>query len=182
MTRTLFLSLLLLGAAACDRSPAPPVKLVAADRDLALTGRVVDQADLLTPVQEMQLARKLEALEKEVGPQYVVVTVASLGGRPIEDYSLDLARRWGIGHKDRDDGLMLLVAPSERKVRIEVGLGLERRVTNGYAAEVIRDQALPRFKAGRFPEGIEATSDALIGRLRSSRSEPAPAQEKAVAI
>jgi uncharacterized protein len=181
--KALILSLLLLGSAACDRSPAPPVKIVAADADYpAPAGHVVDRADLLTPDQEARLAGKLEALQREVGPQYVVVTVTSLDGRRIEDYSLDLARRWRLGHQDRDDGLLLLVAPSERKVRIEVGLGLERRVTNGFAAEVIRDEALPRFKAGRYPEGIDAASDALIGRLRSGASQPASAGEKAVAI
>ena len=126
--------------------------------------------------------RKADALKKEIGPQFVVVTVTSLNGQPIERYSLALARHWRLGHKDRDDGLMLLVAPSERKVRIEVGLGLERRVTNGFAADVIRDQALPPFKAGRYREGIEAASDALIGRLRSKASEPAAVPEKAVAI
>ncbi|MEA3065515.1 MAG: uncharacterized protein QOJ27_1967 [Sphingomonadales bacterium] len=183
MTRSLLLSLLLLGSAACERSPAPPVKVVAAKEDYpALTGRVVDRADLLTPDQEARLAGKLEALQREIGPQYVVVTVPSLDGRPIEVYSLALARRWRLGHKDRDDGLMLLVAPNERKVRIEVGLGLERRVTNGFAADVIRDEALPRFKTGHYPEGIEAASDALIGRLRSRAGEPGAAPEKAVAI
>lgn len=184
MSRAIFLALLLLGSAACDRSPPPPpVAVRTADGFYpALTGRVVDRADLLTADQEARLAGKLERLEKEVGPQYVVVTIPSLGGRPIEDFSLDLARRWRLGDKDRNDGLMLLVAPGEHKVRIEVGLGLERRVTNGYAAQVIRDQALPRFREDRFPEGIEAASDALIARLRSTAREGLAPREKAVAI
>jgi uncharacterized protein len=176
VTRFLLLSLLLLGGAACERA-AP----VADTSGLpALTGRVVDRADLLTAAEEARLSGKAEALEREVGPQYVVVTVTSLGGRPIEDYSLDLGRYWGVGHKGRDDGLMLVVAPAERKVRIEVGRGLERRVTDPFAGRVIREQALPRFKENRFGEGIERASDALIARLRSKASDAQIAHEDGV--
>ncbi|HEX8261655.1 MAG TPA: TPM domain-containing protein [Allosphingosinicella sp.] len=184
MRQALILPLLLLGAAACDRQPAPAPQAAAAGGETlpALTGPVVDRADLLSPDEEARLARKAEALRREIGPQYVIVTVASLGGRPIEDYSLDLARRWGLGHKDRDDGLMLLVAPAERKVRIEVGVGLERRVTNGYAAQVIEERALPSFKAGRFPQGIEEASDALIARLRAEPDGADKPREKPVAL
>jgi uncharacterized protein len=160
---------LLLGAAACDK-PAAPAALVEGPFP-ALTGRVVDRADLLSDAQETALSRKAEALEREVGPQYVIVTVSSLGGRSIELFGAGLGRHWGIGHKGRDDGLLLIVAPAERKVRIEVGHGLERRVTDPFAGKVIDEQALPRFKEGRYPEGIEAASDALIGRLRSKASE-----------
>jgi uncharacterized protein len=160
---------LLLGAAACDK-PAPPVAFVEGPFP-ALTGRVVDRADLLSDSQEAALSRKAEALEKEVGPQYVIVTVPSLGGRPIADFGVGLGRHWGIGHKGRDDGVMLIVAPAEHKVRIEVGYGLERRVTDPFAGKVIDEQALPRFKEGHYPEGIEAASDALIARLRSKASD-----------
>ncbi len=164
VTRALLLSLLLLGSSGCER--APPVA-----RDVsnfpALGGRVVDAADLLTPAQEARLSARSAALEKDVGPQYVVVTVPSLGGRPIEQYGVDLGRHWGIGHKGRDDGVLLIVAPSERKARIEVGYGLERRVTDPFAGRVLREQAIPRFRQGDFPGGIVAASDALISRLRS---------------
>jgi uncharacterized protein len=166
--QALILSLLLIGGAGCEsRSP------IVADTSAfpALTGRVVDHADLLTPGEEMRLAAKSASVEKEVGPQYVIVTLTTLGGRPIEDYGVDLGRHWGIGHKGKDDGLLLIVAPRERKVRIEVGKGLERRVTDPYAGRVIREQALPNFKANRFGQGIEATSDALIARLRSKASD-----------
>jgi uncharacterized protein len=168
VTKALLLGLLLLGSSSCEK--APPVV-----RDTsglpALSGRVVDGADLLSPAQEARLSAKSEALEKEVGPQYVVVTVASLGGRPIEDYGVNLGRHWGIGHKGRDDGVLLIVAPSERKIRVEVGYGLERRITDPFAGRVIREQALPRFREGKFPEGIEAASDALISRLRSKAKD-----------
>ncbi len=168
MTKALLLSLLLLGGSGCEK--APPVV-----RDTsglpALSGRVVDGADLLSPAQEARLSARSETLEKEVGPQYVVATVKSLNGRTIEEVSIGLARRWGLGDKSRNDGLLLLVAPAERKVRIEVGYGLERRITDPYAGKVIDEQILPRFREGRFPEGIEAATDALIARLRSKASD-----------
>lgn len=177
MPKALLLSLLLLAGSGCE-SPPP----IVADNGgfPALTGHVVDRADLLTDAQETQLSRKAEALQREVGPQYVIVTMPSLDGRPIEEFGVDLGRKWGIGHKDRDDGLMLIVAAAERKVRIEVGYGLERRVTDPFAGKVIREQALPNFRQRRFPEGIEAVSDALIARLRSKASDAEIARQDGV--
>ena len=108
-------------------------------------------------------------LEREVGPQLVVVTVTDLQGYSIEEYGIGLGRHWGIGHKDRNDGLLLIVAPLERKVRIEVGLGLEKRVSDQFAKKVIDEQLLPLFRQGRYPEAIQAGSSALIERLRSGK-------------
>jgi uncharacterized protein len=164
------IAIALLGAAACERGPAV---MPTGPQLPALTGRVVDEADLLPPAQEATLNQKLARVEREVGPHFVVVTIPTLQGYPIEEYGVQLGRRWGIGSKERNDGLLLIVAPSERKVRIEVGYGLERRVTDPFAAKVIREDILPRFHAGRFPEGIEAASDALISRLRSKESDAA---------
>lgn len=169
---------LLLLAAGCEKAPPPIVQSNSSFPEL--TGRVVDRADILSPVQEASLAAKSEALEREVGPQYVIVTVPSLDGRPIAEFGVDLGRHWGIGHKERNDGLLLIVAPAERKVRIEVGYGLERRVTDPFAATVIKDQMLPQFKDGRFPEGIGAATDALISRLRSKASDAEIAQADGV--
>jgi len=137
----------------------------------ALTGRVVDQANLLPPPVEARLSAASEALQREVGPQFVIVTLTSLQGRSIEDYGVQLGRTWGIGSRARNDGILLIVAPSEHKVRIEVGYGLERRVTDPFAARVLREQILPRFRAGDFPGGIVAGSDAIIARLRSRQSD-----------
>ena len=137
----------------------------------ALTGRVVDAANLLAPASEAELSRQLEAVQREVGPQYVVVTVPSLEGYPIEDYGVALGRHWGIGSKERNDGVLLIVAPAERRVRIEVGYGLERRITDPYAAKVIDENILPSFREGRFEDGIEAGSKAIVARLRSNASE-----------
>lgn len=177
MIRTLLLALLVAGAAACER-PGPRT-----EGDFpALTGRVVDRADLLTEAQEAELSRKAEAVEKEVGPQFVIVTVPALDGRPIEEFGVDLGRRWGVGDKQRHDGLLLIVATAERKVRIEVGKGLERRVTDPFAARVVREQLLPRFRENDFPGGIGAASDALIERLRSKASDAEIAQADGVVI
>jgi uncharacterized protein len=170
------LPLLLLGSG-CD-GPPPVVRDTSGFP--ALTGRVVDRADLLSPADEARLSRKAEALEKEVGPQYVVVTIPSLGGRDIVEYGVGLGRHWGIGDSKRNDGVILIVAPEDRKARIEVGYGLERRVTDPFAGRVLREQALPRFRAGDYPEGIEAASDALIARLRSKASDSQIAREDGV--
>lgn len=154
--------------AACQGA-APPAP--APDWLPELTGRVTDEADLLLPADEQALARASERVERERGHQFVVVTVDSLHGRSIEDFGLALGRTWGIGRRDHNDGLILLVAPNERKVRIEVGYGLERRITDPYAARVIDRHILPRFRDGDFRGGIRAGSDALIERLTSSASD-----------
>ena len=145
-------------------------------------GRVVDEADLLAPAEEQRIAAISAAIEREVGPQFVVTTVPSLRGEPIEFFSIDLARRWGIGHSERDDGVMLLVAPNERKVRIEVGRGLERRVTDPFAAEVLRDQVLPRFREGDLAGGILAGTEAIAARLRSPQTDSEIARQDGLVL
>jgi uncharacterized protein len=137
----------------------------------ALTGRVVDEADLLAATDERALAGQSAAIERETGAQYVVVTLRSLQGYAIEDYGVRLGRHWGIGRKGVNDGLLLIVAPAERKVRIEVGSGLEKRVTDPFAGKVIRERLVPAFRKGRFADGIRAASAALIERLRSKASD-----------
>jgi uncharacterized protein len=164
-----------LALAACG-SAAPPAAANAqtwgaAPVFPALTGRVVDQANLLSPADEQRLSALSQAVEREVGAQYVVVTVGSLQGRSIEDYGVQLGRTWGIGSRARNDGILLIVAPNEHKVRIEVGYGLERRVTDPFAARVIRERILPRFRANDFPSGIIEGSDAIAARLRSRQSD-----------
>lgn len=134
-----------------------------APRDLpALTGRVVDKADLLPPDQEDLLARELAAAEKKTRAQFVVVTLPSLGGRSIEDVGVELGRSWGIGRYDIDDGVMLIVAPTERKVRIEVGYGLEGVLRDEEAKAIITDRITPRFKQGDMAGGIIDGSAAII--------------------
>lgn len=170
----LALALAACGSAAPPAAPAPVFP--------ALTGRVVDQADLLSPAEERQLAAASAAVEHEVGPQFVIVTVNDLQGRTIEDYGVQLGRTWGIGHRGRNDGVMLIVAPNERKVRIEVGYGLERRVTDPFAAKVIRERMRPRFRDGDIPAAIIAGSDAIVARLRSRQSDREIAAEDHLVI
>ena len=131
----------------------------------ALTGQVVDEAGILPPEVQSQLTAKLAALEQQSQRQLVVVTVPSLQGYEISDYGYRLGRQWGIGSKERNDGAMLLVAPNERKVRIEVGYGLEPVLTDGMSFLIINNAILPRFKAGDLPGGIVAGTDAIVQQL-----------------
>ncbi len=131
----------------------------------ALTGQVVDEAGILPPEVQSQLTAKLAALEQQSQRQLVVVTVPSLQGYEISDYGYRLGRQWGIGTKERNDGAMLLVAPNERKVRIEVGYGLEPVLTDGMSFLIINNAILPRFKTGDLPGGIVAGTDAIVQQL-----------------
>ena len=132
----------------------------------ALSGRVVDQADLLRPEQELDLNSKLAALETQTGRQFVVATVNSLEGRNIEDYGYRLGRTWAIGDKEKDDGVILLVAPKERKVRIETGYGARVFLTDAVSSVIIRENILPKFKAGDMGGGVVAGADAIITQLQ----------------
>ena len=138
-----------------------------------LTGRVVDAANIIPPAEEAQLTADLDALQKQNGQQFVIATVPSLEGRPIEDYGYRLGRAWGIGRKEINDGVILLVAPAERKVRIEVGYGLTPILTNGLTGLIVEKQILPRFRDGDMPGGIRAGADAVLAQLRL----PAPQAE-----
>lgn len=165
--------LLLLATLLCaDCGTAQPVEKPA----LALTGRVVDAADLLSPEQEKLLNAKLAALEASDGPQFVVATTDSLDGKDINEYSLTLARAWGLGSKERNDGLLLLVAPNERRLRIEVGKGLEKQLPDDLCARVIRNDITPRFRAGAMFDGINAGVDTLIMTIKA---QPLPQKAKA---
>ncbi|MBV9883395.1 MAG: TPM domain-containing protein [Sphingomonadaceae bacterium] len=180
------LAALALALAACGSAPPAAADAAAVANGSAwgappvfptLTGRVVDQANLLPAAEEQRLTAASDALEREVGPQYVIVTVSGLQGRSIEDFGVQLGRAWGIGSRAHNDGILLIVAPNERKVRIEVGLGLERRVTDPYAARVINERILPRFREGDYPGGIDAGSAAIIARLRSRQTDAEIAAE-----
>lgn len=131
-----------------------------------LTGRVVDQANLLDAGQEAALTAKLAALETQSQRQFVVATIADLEGYDDSDYGYRLGRAWAIGDKERNDGLLLLVAPNDRKVRIEVGYGLEGIVTDALSHRIIQDTILPAFKANNYPAGINAGVDSVITQLQ----------------
>ena len=120
-----------------------------------LTGRVVDDANLLSYPEEVAITADLKALEDKSSDQVVVVTLPSLQGYSIEDFGYQLGRHWGIGTERFDNGVILLVAPNERKVRIEVGRGLEGTLTDALSKIVIENAILPRFREGDFAAGIK---------------------------
>ena len=161
-------------AVACDQGgAAPPTVEYNRASELQLTGRVVDASNLLDDAAEQSLTDRLAKLEAETTDQMVVVTVPSLDGQTIEKYSHELANRWGIGRKELDNGAMLLVAPNERKVRIEVGLGLEGLLTDERAATIIQ-LMLPHFKTGAYDAGIVAGVAEMDRLLNSDRRRPLP--------
>jgi uncharacterized protein len=147
----------------------------------ALTGRVVDQAGILDAATRTALTGKLEKLEGQTTDQLVVVTLKSLQGRTIEDFGVELGRTWQIGQKGKNNGMLLIVAPNERKVRIEVGYGLEATLTDAIARVIIDTSIIPRFRANDFPGGIVRGADDIIqvlnGDAESFRPRVAPVDD-----
>lgn len=143
-----------------------------------LTGRVVDAADLLSPATEATLSRELAEFEQQSGgTQIVVATVPSLQGQAIEEYGYQLGRHWGIGQRGEDTGALLLVAPAERQVRIEVGYGLEGTLTDAISWDIIQGRILPRFRQGEFDAGVVDGARAMIAALGGDY-EPAAAPDE----
>ncbi len=138
-----------------------------------LTGRVVDGAELLSPAQEAEMAASLAVLEAKSSDQLVVVTVPSLEGYAIEDYGNRLARAWAVGQKGKDNGAVLVVAPNDRKVRIEVGRGLEPILTDALTSVIIQSTILPRFRRGDFAGGIIAGVKDITDSLTGDAAEVA---------
>jgi uncharacterized protein len=136
-----------------------------------LSGRVVDQANII-PVDTLgAITGKLADLESKSGIQLVVATVASLEGQEIEPYANQLFRNWTLGEKAKNNGVLLLVAPNERRVRIEVGYGLEGTLTDALSKVIITNAITPRFKAGDFGGGIARGVDDIITVLTTDASE-----------
>jgi uncharacterized protein len=136
-----------------------------------LTGRVVDQAGLLSAADKAQLETDLAAFEAKSTDQIVVVTVPSLQGYPIDEFGTMLGRAWGIGQKGKDNGVLVLIAPIERKVRIEVGRRLEPLLPDGRAGSIIRGTILPAFRRGDFPGGIKAGVAEVKAVLEGDKAE-----------
>jgi uncharacterized protein len=149
-----------------------------------LTGRVVDQADLLTPEQEASLTAKLAGLETQSNRQLVVATISDLQGYDISDYGYRLGRHWAIGQdgkgeSEKDNGAILIVAPNERRMRIEVGYGLEPVLTDGLSSSIIRNDITPFFKSGDFNGGINAGVDRIVTQLTLPPEQAARVAEEA---
>ena len=130
-----------------------------------LTGRVVDDAKLLDPASEQKLASQAAALERATGHQFVIVTVPSLQGASIERFSHGLGNQWGIGRKRFDDGVLLVVAPDERMVRIEVGDGLTSKLSDEKSQRIIDAVMLPHFRHGELQQGIVTGAEAIIAAI-----------------
>ncbi|HEY0115667.1 MAG TPA: TPM domain-containing protein [Allosphingosinicella sp.] len=152
----LLLALLILAVSPAIAQTLPP-----------LTGRVVDQAELLGPEQEAQLIAKLEALQRSTTRQLVVVTVPDLQGHPVEDFAFRLGEQWKIGDREADNGAILLVAVADRRVRIEVGDGIEGILPDAMSWFIIRDRITPRFKEQDYAGGILAGVDGIIEQLQA---------------
>ena len=135
-----------------------------------LTGRVVDQAGILSPAVKAELETALAAHENNTTNQVVVVTLESLNGANIEEYSLELGRRWGIGQKGKDNGALLVVAPNDKQIRIEVGYGLEGILTDALSSNIINYYIIPEFKKGDIQNGIKIGTQKIIALLEGDES------------
>lgn len=138
----------------------------------ALSGRVVDEAGLLSAAERDRLINQLAAHERATGQQVVVVTLRSLQGYPIEDFGYRLGRAWGIGEKGKNTGALLIVAPNERAVRIEVGYGLEGLLTDALSRSIIERDILPAFRQGQFARGIMDGTAAMLVALGGTAAAP----------
>jgi len=137
----------------------------------ALSGRVMDNANILSDATEFDLNNKLAALERKTSRQLVVVTLPSLQGYEISDYGYQLGRAWGIGQAKLNNGVLLIVAPNEHKARIEVGYGLEPILTDALSEVILQTTVLPKFRTGDYDGGVESGVDALIQQLSLNTSE-----------
>ena len=132
----------------------------------AHVGKVNDFANVLSAAQRDQLESDLAGLEHDTSAEVAVVTVPSLGARSIEEYATGLFNAWGIGKQDRDNGVLILVSPNDRAMRLEVGYGLEPVLPDGLAGAIIRETFLPRFRAGDMPTGIVEGTARVVGVVR----------------
>lgn len=140
-----------------------------------LTGRVVDQADLLDAADQREVSEMLAAHEEETGEQVVVVTLPDLQGAPIEEYGYQLGRHWGIGQEGEDNGALLIVSMEERAIRIEVGYGLEGRLTDAQSSAIINQEIAPAFREGDYATGIAQGAAAIVRVLGGDPMAEAPA-------
>jgi uncharacterized protein len=136
-----------------------------------LAGRVVDEANIIDAATRADFEARLAELEAKTTSQFIIVTLRSLRGRTIEEYGYQLGRYWGIGQKGGNNGVLLVIAPNERKVRIEVGYGLEGTLTDAIASIIIQNSILPRFRANDYPGGIKRGVDDIIKVMSGNADE-----------
>ena len=148
-----------------------------------LAERVTDQAGMLSPAQRFQLDQRLKAYEQQTGHQFALLTIDTLDGDVLEDFSIRVAEAWKLGAEDRDDGLIFIVVKKDRKMRIEVGFGLEGAIPDVIARRILDDYVRPRFRTGRFAEGIFGAFEQLMKAaegesLGAAPSPSSPAAQK----
>jgi uncharacterized protein len=141
-----------------------------------LTGRVVDNAEILSVATREAIEARLAAHEQATTNQVVLLTVASLDDESIEDFAVRVFESWKLGRRGQDNGVLVIVAPFERRMRIEVGYGLEGTLTDLQSARIIRDRMTPLFKDGRYDDGVTAGIDAIVDTLEGRESAAMPAQ------
>jgi uncharacterized protein len=163
---TLFTASTGFGAYALDVPPKPTAS------------PVVDQTDTLTSEQRTELEQKIAAERSSTGNQIAVLMIPSLEGEVLEDYSIEVARGWGVGQKERDSGVLLLVVKNDRQVRIEVGYGLEGALPDIRAGQIIRDRMVPEFRQDKYFEGINGGVDGIIKAIHGE-ADPSLQEESA---
>ena len=137
-----------------------------------LTGRVVDNAGILSPSTETIVTQRLKAHEDSTGNQVAVLTIQSLNGRVLENYSLEVARTWELGQEEFDNGVLLLIAVEDRRMRIEVGFGLEGSLTDATASRIIRNELRPAFRKGDFDRGVQDGVEAILNAIEGTYEPP----------
>jgi len=137
-----------------------------------LSGRVVDDAEILKSATRSALADKLKGHEDRTTNQVVVLTVHTIRNESIEEYATDVFEQWKLGQKGKDNGVLVVVVPDDHKMRIEVGYGLEGTLTDAQASRIIRNEMTPAFKAGDYDGGVTAGVDAILRVLEGGAGEP----------
>jgi len=159
-------ALALTGAGEPAATSPRSVATAAARPSVALTGWVTDAAHVLDARETARLTARLQRFERETGHQLVVVTVPSLGGQDVKQYTTRLANAWGIGRAKQKDGIVILVAPNERQARIAVGYGLERQLPDAACKQIMEVEMIERFRKGDLGGGVDGGVAAIIRHLR----------------
>ena len=165
---SLFLALLAVLASAAFALDVPPPP----------TTFVTDKASVLSESDAHTLNEKLAAFEQRSGAQFIIYIFPSLDGEALEDFTIRCAERWKVGNKKFDNGLILFVFIKERKIRIEVGYGLERTITDAFSRRVIDQYIAPHFRQGDYAGGLNAGADALMAEIEHKEAPVAPVQRR----
>lgn len=137
-----------------------------------------DRAGLLSPTEADLLNRKLADFEQETGAQFIIYVLPSLEGDPVEDFTIRAVEKWKVGQSKYDNGLVLFVFVEDRKVRVEVGYGLEGTITDAFSSRVIRDHITPAFRRGEHSEGLNAAAGAIMTKIRTGEEPVEPLRRR----